>query len=336
LTAGRGASADVHLLGEQILSLFHRSGGDLLSGEALSEGLGVSRTAIWKQIRGLRLRGFEIEAVPGRGYRFLSAPDQLSPGSIAAGLQTTVVGREIIAFPEVGSTNTEAFRLAESGALEGTVVLAELQNRGKGRLGRKWESPGGVNIYCSVILRPAILPVATPQLTFVSSLAVCRAIETVPGLSPLIKWPNDILLGGRKVAGLLNELSAETDRVNFLVLGIGLNVNMAERQFPPDLRHPATSLAIEAGHHISRLDILRALLTELDGLYARYLQEGFSPLKSEWEKRSSLCGRRVRVSSLGDDSEGVAVGIDDDGALLVRNDNGGVNRVLAGDVMPMP
>lgn len=335
MTAGRVTSVDVHLLGEQLLNLFHRSGGKLLSGEALSEALGVSRTAIWKQIRGLRQRGFEIESVPGRGYRFLSAPDYLSPGSIAAGLQTTVVGREIFAFPEVGSTNTEAFRLAESGAPEGTVILAEHQSRGKGRLGRTWESPAGVNIYCSVILRPPILPVATPQLTFVSSLAVCRAIESVQGLAPLIKWPNDILLGGRKVAGLLNELSAETDRVNFLVLGIGLNVNMTVEQFPHDLRHPATSLAIEAGRHVERLAVMRALLAELDELYARYLREGFASLRGEWEKRSSLCGRRVRVSSLGDDMEGVAVGIDDDGALLVRNDNGSVNRVLAGDVMPV-
>jgi BirA family biotin operon repressor/biotin-[acetyl-CoA-carboxylase] ligase len=240
----------------------------------------------------------------------------------------------VVVFDAVGSTNTEAFRMAEDGAAEGTVVLAEAQTRGKGRMGRTWESPSGVNIYCSVILRPAILPLATPQLTFVSSLAVCRAIESVCGLVPRIKWPNDILLNGRKVAGLLNELSAETERVNFLVLGIGLNVNMEREQFPSDLRYPATSLAMESGSPVQRLLLVRSLLSELDMLYGRYLEDGFAPLREEWQRRSAFQGQRVRVSSPGDDLAGIAEGIDDDGALLVRRDDGVVSRVLAGDVTP--
>jgi BirA family biotin operon repressor/biotin-[acetyl-CoA-carboxylase] ligase len=333
LTSGRGESR-ADLLGEQILSLFHGTGGAILSGEELSERLGVSRTAVWKQIGTLRRKGFEVEAVAGKGYRLISSPDRLAPGAIAAGISTVRVGRQVVVFDEVGSTNTEAFRLAEGGAVEGTVVLAEAQTRGKGRMGRTWESPSGVNIYCSVILRPAILPLATPQLTFVSSLAVCRAIESVCGLVPRIKWPNDILLNGRKVAGLLNELSAETERVNFLVLGIGLNVNMEPEQFPSDLRYPATSLAMESGGPLSRLPLIRALLTELDRLYGRYLDDGFAPLREEWERRSAFQGQRVKVSSPGDDLVGVAAGIDGDGALLVRRDDGEVSRVLAGDVTP--
>jgi BirA family biotin operon repressor/biotin-[acetyl-CoA-carboxylase] ligase len=332
LTSVRGCGASADLLGEQILALFHGASGGLLSGEELSGRLGVSRTAIWKQVRNLRLRGFEIEAVAGKGYRLLASPDQLSPGTIAAGLSTSCVGRRVVVFSEVGSTNTEAFRLAEEGAAEGTVVLAESQSRGKGRLGRTWESPPSVNIYCSVILRPPILPIATPQLTFVSSLAVCRAIESIPGLVPRIKWPNDILLGGRKVAGLLNELSAETERVNFLVLGMGVNVNMEPEQFPADLRYPATSLSQEAGRPIPRLPLLRALLEGLDDLYGQYLAGGFTAIRGEWERRSAVHGQRVLITSSGEEMAGVAVGIDEDGALLVRREDGSICRVLAGDV----
>ena len=292
----------------------------------------VSRTAVWKHIKSLRDAGYRIEAVPSRGYRLLAAPDLLLPEEIAVGLHSARIGRRLICYRETGSTNEDAFKLAEEGAEEGTVVFAEAQRRGKGRLGRRWESPDGVNLYCSVILRPPILPARAAQLTFLSVVAAARAIEAVTSLRPSIKWPNDLLLSGKKVAGLLNEMSAETEKVNFIVLGIGVNINMDRPQFPDDLRHPATSLFLEAGRPVRRLDIARALLEALDALYDSYLQNGYGPVREEWLARSAFIGRRIRVTFHDKDLHGTAEGIDEEGALLVRAPDGRLERVLAGDV----
>ena len=320
-------------LGRRILRLFREKQGGIVSGEELSCVLHVSRTAVWKQIKTLKELGFTITAVPSRGYRLLESPDLLIPAEIAAGLGTERIGASrLLCFRETDSTNEVAFRLAEEGAEEGTVVLAEAQRRGKGRLGRHWESPPGVNLYCSVILRPPILPHRASQLTFLSAVAVARAVAATTPLVPAIKWPNDVLVGGRKVAGLLNEMSAETEKVNFIVLGIGININMERSQFPPDLRHPASSLAIEAGGPVSRVAVTRALLAALDVLYDSYLSAGYGPVRNEWLARSAMAGRRVRVSFQESEVSGEVEGIDDDGALLMRCDDGRSERVLAGDV----
>jgi BirA family biotin operon repressor/biotin-[acetyl-CoA-carboxylase] ligase len=212
------------------------------------------------------------------------------------------------------------------------VVVAEAQRGGKGRLGRHWESPAGVNLYCSVILRPPILPARAAQLTFLSVVAAARAIEAVTSLRPSIKWPNDLLLSGKKVAGLLNEMSAETEKINFIVLGIGVNINMDREQFPGDLRHPATSLFLEAGKPVRRLDFARALLEELDALYDTYLLNDYGPVKGEWLARCNFLGRQIRVTFQDKELQGTAEGIDEDGALLVRSPDGRLERVLAGDV----
>ncbi len=318
-------------LDRHILELFRERGG-VISGAELSGILNVSRTAVWKHISGLRRLGYRIEARHARGYRLLEVPDVLTPAAISEGLTSELIGRRVVWLAETGSTNVEASRLAEEGAAEGTVVVAETQHQGKGRLGRNWHSPPGVNLYCSVVLRPQILPVAAFQLTFLSAVAVARAIEAESSLQPLIKWPNDILVNGKKVAGLLNEMSAETERVNHVILGIGVNLNMRKEQFPSDLRNPATSLFMEAGHEVNRLLFLRNLLEALDSLYAIYLREGYKPVRDEWVTRCGMIGRRVAVGGLADHLEGVATGIDDNGALLVVRAGGVVARVLAGDV----
>jgi BirA family biotin operon repressor/biotin-[acetyl-CoA-carboxylase] ligase len=212
------------------------------------------------------------------------------------------------------------------------VVIADAQQKGKGRLGRNWHSPAGVNVYCSIVLRPPVAPVAAFQLTFLSVVAVARAIEAETGLRPLIKWPNDILVNGRKVAGLLNEMSAETELVNFVVLGIGVNLNMRADQFPNDLRHPASSLLLESGRPVNRLAFVRRLLQNLDKGYRRYLAEGYGPVQAEWLELSGMTGRRVTVSGPGERLAGVVAGIDDNGALLVETAPGVVARVLSGDV----
>lgn len=316
----------------ELLKLLRHANG-LISGEQLSRQLGISRTAIWKQIAGLRSNGYRIEAVPSQGYRFVAEPDQFDEVAIAAELgRDCLVGQRIVCQEETVSTNLDAFRMAEAGAMEGTVLLAERQTGGKGRLGRRWESPAGVNLYCSVILRPQLPPYEAPQLTFLSAVAVARAVQLVSGLQPAIKWPNDLLLNGRKVAGLLNEMNAETDRVGFVILGIGVNLNMRAEQFPDDLRSPATSLFLETGVPVSRQLFAVRLLQELDREYARFLRHGFGPARDEWARYCNAFGHEVRVDVGGSTVQGPFAGVDQDGALLIQLPGGRCERILSGDI----
>ncbi|RII25200.1 MAG: biotin--[acetyl-CoA-carboxylase] ligase [Geobacter sp.] len=328
----RHAVTDGTTIDQHILEIFRATPGEVVSGEELSSKLKISRTAVWKHIRNLKTLGYRIESVPSVGYRLVAAPDLLLPEEISAGLVTERIGRQIVAFNETASTNETAFKMAEEGAPEGTVVIAESQSRGKGRMGRRWESPSGVNLYCSIILRPPILPLQAVQMTFLSAVAVARGVEETTRLSPTIKWPNDVLLSGRKVAGLLNEMGAETEKVNFIILGIGVNINMEQNQFPADLRHPATSLRIESGRPVDRVDFARVLLRELDTLYASYLAGGYGAVRDEWLARCAMIGRRVHVDYRDSAVAGLATGIDEYGALLLTLDDGRVERVLAGDV----
>ncbi len=320
-------------IGGKILPLFRGRSG-FVSGEEISRELNVSRTAVWKHINRLRTEGYVIDAIPSQGYRLVSNPDIMSAEEIAAETGAkNVIGSKIVCLGETGSTNAEAFRMAAEGEAHGTVVFAESQLNGKGRLGRRWESPPGANIYCSVILRPDIMPHEAPQLTFVSAVAVARAIRISTSLAPSIKWPNDIMLQGRKVAGLLNEMSAETDRINFVILGIGVNVNMTGEQFPPDIRYPATSLFLEHGDRLSRNDFAAVMLKELDQLYCGFVADGFAPARMEWQSLCNANGRAVTVSDSGREVvSGMFAGIDDDGAMLVRRGGSDIVRILTGDV----
>ncbi len=318
-----------------ILDLLRQHGGEPLSGEEISRVIGVSRTAIWKQINTLRELGYAIEAVTSRGYRLLAVPDSLLASEIESGLATKIIGRPVVALGETDSTNARAGDLAEHGAPEGTVVIAEGQSQGKGRMGRRWESPVGVNLYASVLLRPPIPPYEAPQLTFLSAVAVARVVALATGLTPEVKWPNDVLLGGRKVAGLLNEMRAETEGVHHVILGIGVNLNMSAAQFPEDLRYPATSLQLELGRPVSRLAFTRDLLRELDRLYSEFLLVGFGPVRMAWEGFCRLVGQTVEVDFQDRQIQGTVLGIDADGALLLRHPGGTRERVLAGDVRPV-
>lgn len=314
---------------ERILEFLKETTAPYISGEELSKKLHISRSAVWKQIKALRELGFNISAEASRGYRLLSSPDRLLASSITHLLKSERLGKKILSLPEAVSTNSVAFRMAEEGAEEGTVVIAEAQTGGKGRLGRTWLSPPGVNLYCSIILRPPIQPVAAPQLTFLSAVAVARAIEKLTALQARIKWPNDILIDGIKIAGLLNEMSAETDKVNFVILGIGVNLNMTPEQFPDDLRHPATSLLIESGEMINRTAFTVVMLQELDSLYATFINQGYAPVRQEWLQRSRLEGVLVTVTDNNRVQRGRVTGIDEYGALLL--DSG--EQILAGDVV---
>ncbi|GAB4182069.1 MAG: biotin--[acetyl-CoA-carboxylase] ligase [Geothermobacteraceae bacterium] len=320
---------------QHLLRLLREAEDGHVSGAALSRTLGMSRAAIWKQIEVLRSRGYRIEAVPSRGYRLAEEPDLLSEEQLRSHLEGCGIGKRVVCFDQTDSTNIQALRLVEEGAEEGTVLVADSQQAGKGRLGRAWVSPPGVNLYTSVILRPDIPPWQAPQLTFVAAVALVRAIEQVCGLSARVKWPNDVLVDGAKVAGVLSELLADMDRVRAVILGIGLNVNMSRGQLPETLRYPATSLALASGRPSwSRLQLACALYRQIDELYRVYLGRGFEPIRLAWEASCDLVGRQVQVSSGEDLLVGRCAGIDQDGALLLSG-GGATKRVLAGDVRPV-
>jgi len=312
---------------------FMRDADGVVSGEKISHELGVSRTAVWKQVSLLRSAGYRIEAIPSRGYLLAGEPDLLNEQALRAVLgRSSLIGCRIVCCGETGSSNADAFRLAAEGAEEGTVVLADCQLAGKGRLGRRWESPAGVNLYCSVVLRPQLPPYEAPQLTFLSAVAVARTIQASTGLRASIKWPNDLLMNGRKVAGLLNEMHAETDRIGFVILGIGVNLNMRADQFPSDLRSPATSLMLESGSPVLRQAFTVRLLQELDREYTRFKLCGFGPVREEWACYCNAFGREVRVDAGLGCLQGAFAGIDHDGALLMTLSDGRTERILSGDV----
>lgn len=305
-------------------------GGEWCSGAEVARRAGVSRTAVWKKIEALRERGYQIEAERGRGYRLIGGPDRVGALEISTHLRAARFGAEIVHRDEVDSTNRLAGELARAGAAEGTVVVAEAQSAGRGRLGRTWTSPTNVNLYLSVVLRPAVPPAQVTSLSLVAALAVVDAVRETTALEPGIKWPNDVLLGARKLAGILTEMEAEAERVRFLILGIGVNLNSGVQDFPPELRRKASSLKMASGETVDRAAFAGSLLTHLEGLYDRFLAEGFRALLPRYEEYHSLAGRRVRVDG-GTPLSGTVRGVSADGALLVETDRG-VVPVAAGEV----
>ncbi|HEX9020025.1 MAG TPA: biotin--[acetyl-CoA-carboxylase] ligase [Nitrospirota bacterium] len=315
---------------DKILNLLRSSKSRFRSGEELARKCGISRAMVWKHIKSLEREGFGIEAVPSQGYRILKEPDLLREGDIKPGLKTRVVGREIKLFSEVASTNTHAMEMASNGAPEGTVVVAETQTGGKGRLGRKWISPRG-NLYLSAVLRPNIPTHKAPLVTLMGAVAVASALRKQCGVEAGIKWPNDVLIAGKKVSGLLTEMSAEQDRIRHIVLGIGVDVNMDMDALPREVRGRTTTLAAETGTKINRTLLLRTLLRELDRLYQVFLANEQDVLR-EWTRLNVTTGARVAVSGAGEGIEGLARGIDSEGRLIIKQDDGTLRTAAAGDV----
>ena len=317
---------------EEILQLLRDHSSDFLSGEEISRHLKVSRTAVWKRMRRLKTLGYEIEASTRSGYRLIRSPDLLTPAEVRLGLKTKRIGKRVHHFRTLDSTNSKAYQLALNGAEEGEVVIAESQEKGKGRLGRQWFSPPFLNIYISVILRPKIPPHQASLITLMAAVATADAIRNFSGLLPVIKWPNDILLRDRKVAGLLNEIHSEVDRIHFVILGIGINVNMDEKMLSKEIRTVATSLKIETGQTVSRKDFLQSLLLELERWYAMFSEEGGAVILEAWRDRAHIKGKQVKVTSFGGILIGKAIDVDLDGALLLETEDGTRKRVVAGDV----
>lgn len=315
----------------RILKLLRQQSQDYLSGEEISRQLAVSRTAVWKHIQELKNHGYEIEAHPRKGYRLKSRPDLLLPEEIRAGLSTKLLGKQIVYFYDTSSTNNEAKRLAADEAAEGTIVVSEAQTLGRGRLNRGWFSPPGGGVWVSVILRPPFPPQEAPKCTLMAAVATVEAIREASGLTCGIKWPNDILWQGRKLVGILTEMSAEMDAINFVVLGIGINVSLQENDFPEELRNIGASISMGAGREVSRVEVLQKLLERLEYWYDVVKKEGFEPVLKAWRRESITLGQPVRVLAGEETYDGVAEELAEDGSLLVRTEND-LRRVLAGDV----
>lgn len=315
-----------------IVEMLKRAGEDFISGESIAGELGISRTAVWKHIQKLREHGYEIISRERRGYQLKDAPDLLLPSEIQIGLDTQIIGKEMHYYPSVDSTNRAAKALAYHGAAEGTIVVAEEQESGKGRLDRNFYSPRGKGIWFSVILRPNFLPNDAPKFTLMAAVAVAEAMARF-NLKAEIKWPNDIMFDGRKLVGILTEITGELARITYIVIGIGINVNISRADFPEELQDVATSLSEMNGENLSRVEIFRAVLEEFDKLYREVKAEGFGKVIDCWKKYNVTLGKNVRVISAGDGESftGKAVDLNQDGALVVETSQG-QRAVYAGDV----
>lgn len=316
-----------------ILTALRRGADQPVSGAELARELGVTRAAVWARIQELRWLGYDIAASPHEGYVLRDAPDVLHPDDLASRLgATAVVGRQIQVFRSTTSTNDVVDKLARDGVAEGVVVFAESQTTGRGRLGRRWVSPPGKGLWFSVLLRPPFRPQEATRLTVAAATATARAVRAKLNVAPEVKWPNDLLVRGRKLAGVLTEMNAEVDRIHHVVLGIGLNVNQTARDFPAELQPLATSLRLETGRPVQRADLVVAILRELDRDYARICAGGFEAVADEWEALCTTLGRQVTIHVGQRQIQGRAEALDAEGALLVRTDYGRLERVTGGDV----
>jgi BirA family biotin operon repressor/biotin-[acetyl-CoA-carboxylase] ligase len=318
---------------ETVLQVLRGAGG-AISGERLAAQLGLSRSAVWKRVQRLKALGYVIEGSPRRGYLLLSVPDKLLPEEVLQGLQARSLTGPVYHFETLDSTNNLAKELAARGAPEGTVVVAEAQTGGRGRLGREWNSPPGVGLYVSLVLRPPLPPLELPQITLTTAVAVVRAVRRVAGLAPGIKWPNDLLLHGKKLGGILTEMETESDRIRHVVVGLGLNVN--NPGFPPELAATATSLTLATGGSFSRVNLLQAWLEEFEALYDRFLNQGFPEILAEWKVCTVTLGKAVTVRQGPREISGQALDVAHDGALLLRTASGEIIRVTSGEITPGP
>ncbi len=314
-----------------ILRLLKEARDGYVSGESISHRLGISRTAVWKHIKTIRKAGYHIDSSPKRGYRLNPGFQPFNAYEIKGLLKTELVGRTLHFYSSVDSTNTVAATLAKDGAQEGAAVVADSQQSGRGRLGRRWYSPEGVNLYTSIIFRPHLPPQEAHKFTFLAGVAVAEAVEEWLPVRVELKWPNDILVEGRKLGGILTELSSEADRINFIVVGIGLNVNMDTECLPEDIESVATSLKEICGRELSRVHVVAGLYSSLEKWYKRFLEEGFEGVLKRWKDYFGFEGRRIVVKGR-ETVEGVCMGVDRDGALVLTLPSGVSRKVIAGDI----
>jgi BirA family biotin operon repressor/biotin-[acetyl-CoA-carboxylase] ligase len=303
-----------------------------VSGEQLGKQLNISRTAVWKHIHELRKKGYQIESSPRSGYSFIGSSDLIVPEELTSDLDTKFMGKRIVYYEEVTSTQEMAEKLARNGAVEGTVAIAEQQTGGRGRKGRIWTSPPQGGIYMSFILRPNLRPAYVIQIPLIAGVALAKTIQKILPLHANIKWPNDIYIGNKKVAGILTEMNSELDKVNYIILGIGINVNTQLDSLQEEVRSKTTSLVAEYGQSVSRASIIRQFFIEFERIYHRFLISGFSTIRHQWKMLTNTLGYRVKVYDDTTEIFGTALDIDEEGFLLIKKDDGTIEKIISGDV----
>jgi BirA family biotin operon repressor/biotin-[acetyl-CoA-carboxylase] ligase len=316
----------------RILHLLKENFGKPVSGKTLASLFGLSRTGIWKHIQNLKTLGYRILSHPKEGYKLLDVPDALIAEEIIPDLHTSWVGSHYHHFQQIGSTNDYAMELAARGAPHGTVVIAEEQTRGKGRLARTWVSQPHLGIYVSIVLTNPLPLLEAHHATMIAALSLSEILETTFGVPARIKWPNDILVNGRKITGILTEMQSDQDYTRFLVIGVGINVNHETHDMEGPFRYPATSLAIESGHPVRRKDLLIAFLRRFEDHYDTFLKEGFSTFLPQIEKLSAVLNKEIRIVSGKNQIAGRAVGFTPEGGLRICNEKGKEEVVWAGDI----
>ena len=318
---------------EQLLKRFLQANGEPISGQDLAEQLNISRTAVWKHMQSLQSLGYEIETVKKKGYRLVKKVDELNAANVAAHLQTKRFGQAYLHYQQVTTTQAIAHEQVRAGAVDGTVIVAESQTAGKGRMLREWNSAQGKGIWMTVLVRPEILPHQAPQFTLVAAVAVVNAMKALyPEVDAKIKWPNDILIGGRKCTGILTEMVAEADRVEAILIGIGINVNQTMEDFPMELKQIATSLSLAVGETVDRAKLMATVLFYLEHYADLYVKHGFSRIKMLWEEASATIGQFVRATTLREVIEGKAIAITESGVLEIATATGEIKQVYSADI----
>ncbi len=314
----------------EILSALRDTEGHI-SGQELCERFGVSRTAVWKGINQLKNEGYQIEAVQNKGYRLCGYPDSISKIELESRMHTKWAGRNLFCLDTVDSTNDYIKKLAEDGAPHGTLAVADYQSGGKGRRGRSWVTPHGTAIAMSILVRPTLAPEKASMMTLVAGMAVARSVKEVTGLDVKIKWPNDVVIDGKKISGTLTEMSMELGAIHYIVIGTGINANVTE--FPDEIKDTATSLILEKGEKVDRAAIICAYMEAFEDFYDRFMEYGdMTLLREDYQELLVNQDKAVRVLEPGHEYTGIARGIDEMGQLLVEKEDGSVVKVYAGEV----
>lgn len=314
-----------------LLTLLSENATIVISGPRIAREIGMSRSTLWRCVEQLRRLGVQVKGQRSTGYFLEKVPDILTPDLLRKRLKGNLFGKRVFHFFKTDSTNRVAMELGFSGEPEGTVVMAEEQTAGRGRAGRAWHSQKGTGLYISILLRPRLAPAQAPLLTMLAGISAQAAVQALTGLVPDLKWPNDLLLNGKKLGGILTEMHAEVSAVRFVVVGIGINTN--QEKFPAELASIATSLRKESGRITFRLELLVRLLTQFENDYSRFLREGAPFVVERFQKLSDFAkGRRVRVETGAESYLGTTAGLSPEGLLLVSRENGPLTTVIAGDV----
>jgi len=312
-------------MNDKIIGLLKKN--EFVSGELLAERLDISRTAIWKQIKSLKDLGYEIESIKNKGYRLVSKPDIPLPEEIKNGLDTQIIGKKIIYLKKVDSTNSYCKNLVKESTAEGTIVVADIQEKGRGRKNRGWSSPSG-GLWFSILLNPELPPHNAMIITMAASVSVAEAITKITGLKPVIKWPNDVLIDGKKVCGILTELDAEMDKINYATVGIGINVNNFVSK---DLQDIATSLKTETSQYVSRVEFLKNILCIFDKKYKHVKSGDYEKIRESWFLHADIIGKKVKVNREKDVVLGIISDVDETGCLIL-NTKFGPEKIVTGDV----